>query len=289
MLMMAYSTVVSPRILAARLHDPAWRVFDCRFDLKDPDAGRRAYAAGPIPGARYAHLDTDLSGPRDATSGRHPLPDADVFARWLGAWGVRRDTQVVVYDDAGGAIAARLWWMLRWLGHERVALLDGGWAGWCAQDGPIDVSVTEHEPAPYPARPRAQWVIDAAALQAELADTRCRLVDARSPERFRGDTEPYDPVAGHVPGARNHPYQTNLDRTGCFLAPERLREVLAPCLEGCVPAQVIQMCGSGVTACHNLLAMEIAGLPGARLYPGSWSEWIADPARPVAREEGPAV
>lgn len=282
--MMDHSTLVPPHALSARLGDPGWRIFDCRYDLKDLDAGRRAYADGHIPGARYVHLDADLSGPRGPATGRHPLPDVETFARRLGAWDVRPETQVVAYDDAGGAYAARLWWMLRWLGHEAVAVLDGGWAAWCALGGPIDATPVATGRSPdYPVRARTGWVVDAATLEAELAAARCRLVDARTPERFRGDEEPYDPVAGHVPGARNHPYQWNLDAGGCFLAPARLRAALAPALEGCVPEQVIQMCGSGVTACHNLLAMEIAGFKGARLYPGSWSGWVGDPQRPVAR------
>lgn len=283
---MIHSTVVPPDTLRAHLRDPGWCVFDCRFDLRDPGAGRRAYAEGHVPGARYADLDVDLAGPRGERGGRHPLPDPEAFARRLGRWGVGPQTQVVVYDDAGGAYAARLWWMLRWLGHEAAAVLDGGWGAWTQSSAPVETAAPPPRHAPsYPARARADWVVDAHALQAELAAGRCRLVDARSAERFRGDCEPYDPVAGHVPAARNHPYRRNLDGHGRFLPRAQLREALAPCLEGCVPAQVVQMCGSGVTACHNLLAMELAGLAGARLYPGSWSDWIADPARPVARGE----
>ncbi|HQU15204.1 MAG: sulfurtransferase [Chromatiales bacterium 21-64-14] len=283
---MPYPTLLPPAILAAHLTDPAWVVFDCRFNLADPGSGVRAYRAGHVPGAHYADLDQHLSGPKAPGSGRHPLPDPAALAARLGAWGVGATTQVVAYDDQGGVFAARLWWLLRWLGHDAVAVLDGGWARWRREGGPEATVVPVASRADFPTRPRPDRIVDAAAVHASLSSGRYRVVDARSPERFRGEVEPLDPVAGHIPGARNHPYQANLDADGNFLSADRLREGFAHCLEGCTAAQVVQMCGSGVSACHNLLAMERAGLSGARLYPGSWSEWVADPGRPIDRGVG---
>lgn len=256
-------------------------VLDCGFDLADPGAGERAFADAHIAGACYAHLDRDLSGPKNGRNGRHPLPERAGLAATLGRWGVEPGLQVVVYDAQGGAYASRAWWLLRWAGHEAVALLDGGWVGWRAAGG-ATASGPEREPGgpPYPIGADARApTLDADTLQRELG--RWTVLDARSGERFRGETEPLDPVAGHIPGARLRCFKDNLGADGRFLPAATLRtqfEALG------VPAvQIVHQCGSGVTACHNLLAMAHAGLEGSRLYPGSWSEWCADPARPIAR------
>ncbi len=280
-----YKTLADTAALASHLDDPRWAVVDCRFTLTDPDAGRRAYAAGHIPGAVYAHLNDDLSAPVRPDSGRHPLPDPERLAEMLGRWGIDNDTQVVVYDDSFGAMAARLWWLMHWLGHEACALLDGGMPKWQREQRPITVDVR----APTPRRFQAQvddalWV-DSGFMTQLVAQGGGLIVDARAEERFRGEVEPLDPVAGHVPGAVNLPFEDNLDLGGTFLSAAELRALYTERLAGTPPDRVIQMCGSGVTACHNLLAMAHAGLPGARLYAGSWSEWITEPSRPVVTGE----
>lgn len=276
------ATLVDTATLAAHLDDPHWVVVDCRFILTDPDAGRRSYAVGHIPGARYAHLDADLAGPITATSGRHPLPDPDTLARKLGAWGIGNDTQVVVYDDSFGSIAARLWWLLRWLGHEQVALLDGGIPKWKREGRAITDQVVTVTPTRFVPRVNDALRVDAAMVERIGTQPGSRLIDVRAEERFSGEREMLDRVAGHVPGARNVPFDDNLDNPGTYLAPETLRTLYADVLGNAAPADTVVMCGSGVTACHTLLALEHAGLSGARLYVGSWSEWIRDPARPVA-------
>lgn len=276
------TTLVDTATLAAHLDDPHWVVVDCRFILTDPDAGRRSYAVGHIPGARYAHLDADLAGPITATSGRHPLPDPDTLARKLGAWGIGNDTQVVVYDDSFGSIAARLWWLLRWLGHEQVALLDGGIPKWKREGRAITDQVVTVTPTRFVPRVNDALRVDAAMVERIRTQPGSRLIDVRAEERFSGEREMLDRVAGHVPGARNLPFDDNLDNPGTYLAPETLRALYADVLGDAAPADTVVMCGSGVTACHTLLALEHAGLSGARLYAGSWSEWIRDPARPVA-------
>lgn len=261
---------------------PEWRVFDCRHDLKNSEYGRQAYRRGHIPGALFLHLDADLSGTPNGRNGRHPLPDAARFAARMAACGVDAATPVVAYDNEGGIFAARLWWLLRWLGHERAAVLDGGLAAWRRSGRPLDDRLPVVPPARFGAHPR-DIAVDVGEVLANLRSQRLLLVDARSPERFRGENETLDPVGGHIPGAVNRFYADNLDDDGCFFKPAaRLRGEFAALLAGRPPAQVVQQCGSGVTACHNLLAMEFAGLPGSRLYPGSWSEWCADPSRPVA-------
>lgn len=279
-------TLVEPALLAQRLADPSWAVIDCRFDLSKPDWGREAYASAHIPGALYAHLDHDLSGPVTPASGRHPLPDAAVLAANLGRFGIDEHVQVAVYDQGPGAYAARLWWLLRWLGHRRVAVLDGGLAAWQRCGLPLSSACTGRPARSFVARPGAAPVMTSGELLQALpqfASGERVLADARSAERFRGENETLDPVAGHVPGARNHPYTSSLGADGRFLPPAELRQLWEERLAGVPAAQLVSMCGSGVTACHNLLALEVAGLPGAALYAGSWSEWIADPARPVAR------
>jgi len=261
-------------------------IVDCRFDLADPSAGERAYAQGHVPGALYAHLDRDLSGPVTPATGRHPLPDPVAFAEILSGWGIAPATQVVAYDASGGMIAARLWWMLRWLGHGRVAVLDGGLAAWRAAGGTLDRSTARRSRTRFVAEPRTGAAVSTAEL-AELLDAGgCVLVDARSAERFEGHNEPIDPVAGHVPGSVNFACQANLSADGRFLGRDALRAAWSGLLCGRPSGRMVSMCGSGVTACHNLLALEHAGLGEGRLYPGSWSEWIRDPSRPVAK--GPA-
>ena len=279
----AHTTLVSVATLAGHLADPDWVIFDCRHELANPEAGVAAYATGHIPGARFLHCDRDLSGAKTGGNGRHPMPDRAALLATLRAAGVSDHSQVVAYDAAGGMFAARLWWLLRWLGHERVALLDGGLQAWqaaglgldAAQPGPAAGTLGDH--------PSLVAMVDAGGVLARLADPTLCLVDARGPERFRGDVEPIDPVAGHIPGARNRPFPTNLQADGRFKPAPQLRDEWLAVLGGAPADQVIHQCGSGVSACQNVLAMEIAGLHGARLYPGSWSEWCADPARPVAR------
>jgi thiosulfate/3-mercaptopyruvate sulfurtransferase len=277
------STLVTPAELAAHLGDPQWVVCDCRHDLGDYEAGRRAYHAAHIPGARFLHLDEDLSGPKTGLNGRHPLPHALTFALRLGALGIDNGKEVVAYDASGGCFAARLWWMLRWVGHTAVTVLDGGWDAWLAGGCPVNAELPRAQHATYRLRPRPELAVDATHLVTELANGRTALVDARSPDRFRGENETLDPVPGHIPGAVNRFFKSNLEANGSFKAPETLKREFALLLGERAPADTVHQCGSGVTACHNLLAMEHAGLSGSRLYPGSWSEWVSDPARPVAR------
>jgi thiosulfate/3-mercaptopyruvate sulfurtransferase len=256
-------------------------LIDVGFDLGDTAAGERAYAEGHLPGAHYLHLDRDLSGTKTGSNGRHPLPDRETFAASMARLGLSADTQVVCYDAQGGMYAARLWWMLRWLGHEAVAVLDGGKPAW---PGPL---TTESPPQPeagdFSAGPPIGGSLDADQLQAGLG--RLRLIDARAAPRFRGEVEPLDAKAGHIPGASNRPFQSNLDSDGRFKPAAQLRDEFEALLPPFTAAEAVHQCGSGVTACHNLLAMEHAGLAGSLLYPGSWSEWSADPARPVAKDQ----
>jgi thiosulfate/3-mercaptopyruvate sulfurtransferase len=283
---MAYTTLVDTDELAKHLDDPDWVIFDCRFTLSDTGAGLRAYNEGHIPGARYAHLDNDLSSPVTNTTGRHPLPDPGELAAKLGAWGVDRNKQVVVYDDTFGAMAVRMWWLLKWMDHENVALLDGVFPKWLREKRPISKELPAIEPASFTASTNDDMWIAADEVQS-LAEGAGVVIDARAEERYSGEVEPLDKVAGHVPGAINLPWEDNLDLGGDFLPAEELRELYTPLIGEHPARNVIQMCGSGVTACHNILAMEHAGLKGSRLYAGSWSEWITDPARPVKSGELP--
>jgi thiosulfate/3-mercaptopyruvate sulfurtransferase len=279
---MDQTTLIGVDTLRGQLAAPNIRVVDCRFDLGQPDAGRSLYLRGHIPGALYAHLDEDLSAPRTPWSGRHPLPDPERFAATLSAWGVDAAVQVVAYDDSGGAYAARLWWMLRWLGHQRVAVLDGGYAAWKAADLPSLTAASSVAAREFQIRPALQTTISADELAAALASHEAVLLDARSPERFEGQVEPLDPRAGHIPGAQNHHYARNLDSDGLFLPASVLADQFKRILRGRPASQIVASCGSGVTACHNLLALEISGLGGGRLYAGSFSEWSRDAGRPVA-------
>jgi thiosulfate/3-mercaptopyruvate sulfurtransferase len=275
------STLVSAEELARHAGDADWRIFDCRHDLRDTAYGEKAYAKEHIPGALFLHLDRDLSGATNGKNGRHPLPDPEVFAARMAACGVGPQTQVVAYDNEGNAFAARLWWLLRWIGHEKVAVLDGGLAGWRRAKQPMSAEVPKFPAAQLPVRKSVETV-DADFVQSALGKPEMLLLDARSEERFAGQNETLDPVGGHIPGAVNRFFMDNLDDAGVyFKSVEELREDFDALLRGRGPEAVIQQCGSGVTACHNILAMEVAGLKGSRLYPGSWSEWCADPSRPV--------
>jgi thiosulfate/3-mercaptopyruvate sulfurtransferase len=279
---MSISPLIDARSLAARLDDPTWVVVDCRFNLLDPPAGRAAYLRSHIPGARYADLDRDLARPPGPADGRHPLPDRAELAARLGAWGITNSTTVVAYDEGSGAIAARLWWLLHWLGHGAAAVLDGGFAAWTAAGLPTETDV----PAPAPARfvPGAADALAGVVTSAEIPSLQragAIVVDARAAPRYRGEQEPIDPVPGHVPGALNRPFSANVGADGRFRPPDELARELEQLLGGRKPEQLVAMCGSGVTACHLLLALAAAGLDGAKLYAGSWSEWIRDPARPI--------
>ena len=277
---MAFKTLVSTAELAAHLGK--WRIFDCRHDLAQPELGERQYREAHIPGALFAHLDRDLSAAKSGKNGRHPLPDPKAFGAWLGRQGVRNGDQIVCYDAANGAMAARLWWLVRWVGHDAVAVLDGGLAKWTAEGRPVSADTAQPQPAKFEVRVRAEMSVPVEAIAKTLRNR--TLLDARAPARYRGEQEPIDPVAGRIPGALNRYNMDNVRGSGQFKTAEQLRTEFQQVLGSRAPSEVVNYCGSGVAACHNLLAMEIAGMPGAKLYAGSWSEWIADPARP--REKG---
>ncbi len=277
---MAWITLIGASELA-RHRDVGWRLFDCRHDLVQPEFGREAYRDGHIPGALHLHLDEDLSGPMTGKNGRHPLPDPQCLAEKLMSCGVGDDAQVVAYDDAGGMFAARLWWLLRWLGHDQVAVLDGGLQAWRGEGYPLTTEVPRYPRGMLSVRLRQDWV-DAAYVLDHLHAPDMLVLDARSPDRFRGENESLDPVGGHIPGAVNRYFRDNLASDARFKPAGQLRAEFERLLGSRDPHTVVHQCGSGVTACHNLLAMEVAGLSGSRLYPGSWSEWCSDPVRPVA-------
>ena len=276
---MSGSTLVSTEELS---RDPGgWRIFDCRHDLAKPDLGEQQYREGHIPGALFAHLDRDLAGRKTGTNGRHPLPERGAFIAWLGRQGLHPSDRVACYDAGSGAMAARLWWMLRWGGHESVAVLDGGLAKWIAEKRPVTRDVPRFLETKYPQRRAGVVAVDVAEVEKSLQ--RMLLLDARAPVRFRGEQEPIDPVAGHIPGAANRYNAENVSAQGTFKPAGELRKEFRAILGGRDPSEAVHYCGSGVAACHNLLAMEIAGLAGGKLYAGSWSEWSADPKRPIAR------
>ncbi len=281
-----FNTLIVPAELASRLGDPSLVVVDVRHDLTRPERwGEDQYEAGHLPGARFAHIDRDLSAQKTGRNGRHPLPSPEEAAALFGRLGIGPGTQVVAYDQGSGMFAARLWWMLRWLGHDAVAVLDGGFERWTREGRPVSTDVPPPSHARF-APGRTRPTASAAEIGRAIAGGALTLVDARVPERYRGDVEPLDPVAGHIPGACNRPYVENVNPDATFKPADALRREFAALLGATPLDRVVHYCGSGVTGCHNVLAMEIAGLPGTRLYPGSWSEWCADPARPVETGDG---
>ena len=280
---MTFTTLMSTDQLAHHGADPHVVTVDCRFRLDDPSWGHHAYLESHIPGAVYLHLDDHLSGPKTGENGRHPLPDPAVFARTLGHLGVTRGMQVVAYDQDNGMYASRLWWLLRWLGHDAVAVLDGGFRKWTDEKRPVVSDTSRRPPVVFDAALRPDMVANAEEVALRIGAPDWRLVDARAPERYRGEVEPIDKVAGHIPTAVNHFFQSNLDDRGIMLAPAKLRTHFKDALDDTKPDHVVCYCGSGVTACQNLLALEHAGFTGAKLYPGSWSEWSSDPSRPTEK------
>lgn len=276
------AALVSAAALADAMSDARVVVVDCRHDLASPEAGEAAWRAGHIPGALFMHLDRDLSAAKTGCNGRHPLPTPEAFVALLGERGISPAHRVVAYDDAGGMFAARLWWMLRWVGHRDVSVLDGGLSAWKADGGALDTSVRPLQSVSYPLG-EVLPIADADAVRANLASAERLLVDARAPDRFRGENETLDPVGGHIPGAVNRFFKLNLADDGRFKPADALREEWRALIGDRAPGELVMQCGSGVTACHNLLALEVAGLGGAQLYPGSWSEWCSDPARPMTR------
>ena len=275
--------LVSAETLASHLHDPQWVIFDCRHDLADFGKGARLYAAAHIPGAHFAAVETELSGAKTGTNGRHPLPDPNAFANFLARQGVSDASTVVAYDDVGGQYSARLWWMARWIGVQNVGVLDGGYPKWVAEGRPVTAEVPKPSPAALRARPSPQMVWTSDDVQQRLGDMSSLLVDARTPERYRGEAEPIDRIAGRIPGAVNRFYKQNLNADLTLRPAEELKREFETLLAGREPAKVGHQCGSGITACANLFAMEWAGLGGSKLFAGSWSEWIADPARLIAK------
>jgi thiosulfate/3-mercaptopyruvate sulfurtransferase len=279
-----HTTLIEAAVLGQHVTDTNWVILDCRHDLLNRDAGRDGFAIGHIQNAQFADVDTDLSGPKVGADGkfhgRHPLPDRAALVETLRRWGINDDTQVVAYDAHGGMFAARLWWLLRWIGHPAVAVLDGGLAAWQSAGLPLVTPLAPRPRGHIAERPSLTHTVTAAEVMANLDSQARTVVDARSPDRYRGENETMDPVGGHIPGARNRFFKDNLGADGRFKPGTQLKQEFAPLFHSA--PQAIMQCGSGVTACHNLLAMEVAGLHGAALYPGSWSEWCSDPARPVA-------
>jgi len=282
---MRYKTLVSAETLHNHLDDRDWVVVDCRFDLSNPNWGALSYSEKHIPGAVYAHLDRDLSGSITESTGRHPLPGVEKLAALFGEWGVKKNSQVVAYDTTGGSFADRLWWLLRYLGHQDAAVLDGGFVRWEQLGYPVSAKLSTRPPGLFYPDVNNSLLVDAKVVDHIRLDPQYKLIDARAAERFSGEKEPIDPVAGHIPGAGNRFHGTNLQLDGTFKSPEVLRSEYESLLGGTPPGNVIVYCGSGVTSCHHILAMEIAGIKGAKLYPGSWSEWIRDPDHAIAKKD----
>jgi len=280
-----HRTLISSDLLEANLTNQKWVIIDCRFDLSDTISGEQSYKEHHIPGAVYAHLDRDLSGTPTGRNGRHPLPAIAVMEDTFGKLGINHETQVVAYDESNGIFASRLWWMLRYLGHDAVAVLDGGITKWIQEAKPLQKTLEGRNRVVFTANPHPEMLVGASQVQVLLGDSTRRILDARAPDRYAGGTEPLDAVAGHIPGAMNHHYGHNVTEEGSFIEPAKLRLIYDQLLQDIQPSRLVCYCGSGVTACHNLLAMEHAGLSGAKLYAGSWSEWCSDPGRPVARKE----
>ena len=284
---MSVAQLISPQALNERQSQPGLVILDCRFALEDPDYGLRSYAEGHIEGAQFADLERDLSGPvTKGVTGRHPLPDPDELIERLRGWGINNDSDVVLYDDGPGAFAARAWWLLAWLGkRDGVFVLDGGLKAWHAAGFPLNLDSVRLPRGHFDGAPDNQLLIKAQALQKRLNDPALTLIDARALPRFRGEVEPIDPVAGHIPGAQCAAFNENLDSSGRFLPVEQLKQRFAEKLGDRSPDELVAYCGSGVTACHNLFALALAGYPLGKLYAGSWSEWINDPQRGVATGE----
>jgi thiosulfate/3-mercaptopyruvate sulfurtransferase len=280
-----FTTLIDTDTLAERLTDPAFAIVDCRFDLADTSRGRREYLEGHIPGAVYAHLDEDLSGVKTGRNGRHPLPDPAALAETLGRLGIDGSVQVVAYDADNSSMASRLWWLLRWLGHDAVAVLNGGFAKWRAENRPVRPGAETRAARDFRGSLHNEYLAHAEDVRQAMETGAARLVDARAPERFTGASESIDKVAGRIPGAANYFFQWNLNGDFTFDSPQGIRERLREKVGDVAPDRLICYCGSGVTACQDLLAFEYAGLSGSRLYAGSWSEWCSDPSRPVATGE----
>ena len=286
---MHYNTLITPRQLYPHIDRSTWAIVDCRFDLLDPTKGEREYLEDHILGAIYAHLEHDLSASQTGSNGRHPLPTPEALSAVFTRWGIGADIQVIAYDASGGPFASRLWWCLRYLGHEAVAVLDGGYHSWSQAGFPTQSGQENRSSITFIPRIQPNMRVDTTQIMSQIGSTRSLLLDARAPKRFRGEEEPMDPVAGHIPGAINRFWELNLNQNGQFLPPEVLRTEFKGLLGQTAPQSIIGYCGSGVTSCHNLLAMEYAGLHGAQLYPGSWSEWCADPNRPIVTGDQPPI
>ena len=277
-----YSSLISTQIVQGYLENPKWRFFDCRYELTSPDKKKSEYSVSHIPGALYVHLKQDLAASHVAgKTGRHPLPSVDDLVIKFSEMGIDNSIQVVVYDDPGGSHASRFWWILRWLGHDAVAVIDGGWSKWIMEGRPVSSDVLISEAKEFIVSPRLDWTVTADEILQDLNNPEKCLLDARSAQRFRGENEKFDPVAGHIPGAQSAPFTDNLDKNGNWKSRFELRQKFKKLLDGSTADQSISYCGSGITACHNILAMYHAGLGNSRLYPGSWSEWITNPDRPV--------
>ena len=282
---MEYNTIISADELAKIIDNDDVRIFDCRFLLKDPQGGLKKYQEGHLPNAQFADMDTQLSSAMTEQSGRHPLPSAMDLIEQLQAWGISNDTQVIAYDDISGAFAARMWWMLRWMGHNKVAVLDGGMQKWQANGGELSTDIPSFTAGNFDAEIHDDWLVDIETVQAELANKNITLIDARAADRFTGKDQKTDPVPGHVPGANSLPFGGNLTAEGTFAAAEVIQARFSKLITDQPLDKVVNMCGSGVTACHNLLALEIAGITPTKLFIGSWSQWIRDTSRPVATGE----
>ncbi len=282
---MSFNTIISAQQLNEIIDQDNVRVFDCRFSLKDPQGGLKNYQVGHLPNAQFADMDTQLSSAMTETSGRHPLPDAEQFTHQLKQWGVNNDTQVIAYDDISGAFAARLWWMMRWLGHDNVAVLDGGMKQWTDAGFALSQAQVDVAPGNFSGTANMAWLMDIDTVEKELAGNNIVLIDARAADRYTGKDQKTDPVPGHVPGASNLPFGGNLTQDGLFASPEVIKQRFNNVIDQQSLTNVVNMCGSGVTACHNLLAQAVAGLPPTKLFIGSWSQWIRDPSREVATGE----
>ncbi|MCB2180011.1 sulfurtransferase [bacterium] len=281
---MEYHSILSIEQLKPHLTDPNWVIVDCRYDLADPQFGSRAYTSGHIPGAVFADINTQLSGQViPGKTGRHPLPEIEKISGIFSNWGIEQDVQVVAYDDGGGKFAARLWWLLHWLGHSKVAVLDGGINHWQAAGYPMEIKPYKKNPRKFVPHPNPEMILDLSRL--ETIPNNLLIIDSRAPERYAGKMEPIDPIAGRIPGAKNRFFQNNLQSDGTFLSLKLLREQFEALANHTTIENTVFYCGSGITGSHNVLAMYTAGLGMAKLYPGSWSEWITDPNRPIERDD----